>query len=207
MLEPAMAIGRWEPLMAVGERGAGQALREPPRLDHAAAILACAAGDRAALRRLYDAEAGQLLAVALRIVRRRDLAQDIVQDAFVQVWTRAASFDPTRGSARGWLYAIVRHRALNTLRDGRFETALDDVALAATPDPAPLAPAILERLAENAALRRCLEALEETRRQCLLLAYGEGLTHSQIADRVGAPLGTVKAWIRRGLLTLRACLT
>jgi len=176
------------------------------RFDYEAALVACARGDRRALEALYTEEARQLVGVAQRIVRRRDLANDVVHDAFVQIWNRAATFDPRRGSGRAWIYAVVRHRALNMVRDERFETGLDETALAETPDPAEPVPDLLVRMAEHEALRRCLEALDEQRRTCILLAYTDGLSHTQIAERLRAPLGTVKAWIRRGLLSLRDCL-
>jgi RNA polymerase sigma-70 factor (ECF subfamily) len=174
--------------------------------DYAAALKACAAGDRAALRRLYERDAAQLLGMAQRIVRRRDLAHDVLHDAFVQIWTRARTFDPRRGSGRAWIFAIVRHRALNLVRDARFETGFDPAALESLADPLPAAPDLLGRMADQEALRRCLGELDERRRTCLLLAYLEGLSHVQIAERLQAPLGTVKAWIRRGLLALRDCL-
>ncbi|ODN71782.1 ECF RNA polymerase sigma factor SigK [Methylobrevis pamukkalensis] len=93
---------------------------------HAEAIRACAAGDRAALRRLYEHEASRMLGIAIRILRRRDLAEEAVQDAFLQVWRKADGFDAARGNGRAWLYAIVRNRALNILRDGRREDLLPD---------------------------------------------------------------------------------
>jgi RNA polymerase sigma-70 factor (ECF subfamily) len=186
--------------------GTTRPLAPDDRFDHAGALVACARGDRRALEAIYAAESRQLLGVAQRIVRRRDLAHDVLHDAFVQIWSRAGTFDPARGSGRAWIYAVVRHRALNMIRDARFETALDETGYAETPDPAEAAPDLLVRMSEHDALRRCLEALDPQRRACILMAYSEGLSHTQIALRLTAPLGTVKAWIRRGLLSLRDCL-
>jgi len=90
------------------------------------ALRACARGDRAALRAIYDAEAPRMLGVALRLLRRPALAEEAVQDAFVQIWRRAASFDPARGGARTWLYAVLRHRALNILRGESRTDLVDD---------------------------------------------------------------------------------
>ena len=98
--------------------------------DHDAAIRACAGGDREALRRIYEREAKFLLGVTLRIVRDRALAEDVLHDAFVSIWSRAASFDATRGAGRGWIYSIVRNAALNRVRDGSRETELDEDASA-----------------------------------------------------------------------------
>jgi RNA polymerase sigma factor (sigma-70 family) len=181
---------------------------DPTPFDHAAALAGCARGDRAALRRLYDVEARQMLGVALRIVRQRSLAEDVVHDAFVSVWEKAASFDPQRGAARGWLYSVVRHRALNEVRDHMHQTPLDDATLDAfdlasaqeawgsAPSPATMG-----------SLRDCLAQLDESKRSSVVLAYVDGCTHAEIAQRLSAPLGTVKAWIRRGLQSLRECMT
>jgi RNA polymerase sigma-70 factor (ECF subfamily) len=168
----------------------------------AAALTRCAQGDRAALRVLFDTEAGRMLGIAWRILRRRDLAEEVVQDAFVRIWRKAGTYDPELGSARSWLYAIVRNLALNALRDGRHEILSDEDGL----EPSLAPQDVLGQLAENSALRRCLARLDENRRNCLLLAYVGGFTHGEIAGRLDVPLGTVKAWIRRGLLSLRKCL-
>jgi RNA polymerase sigma-70 factor (ECF subfamily) len=168
----------------------------------AAALRRCAEGDRVALRVLFDNEAGRMLAIARRILRRRDLAEEVVQEAFVRIWRKAGSYDSDLGSARSWIYAIVRNLALNALRDGRHEILVDEQM----PEPGPAPQDVLGQLAESSALRRCLERLDDNRRNCLLLAYVGGFSHGEIAGRLGAPLGTVKAWIRRGLLSLRECL-
>lgn len=170
------------------------------------ALLACAGGDRAALKAIYDREGATLLGVATRILKRRDLAEEALQDAFVQIWRRAGSFDPALGSGRSWVFAVVRNRALNTLRDDRHVAVEDaelDELVAADHSEADDA---FERLAETSALRRCLSRLEPERRKAIVLAYVSGLTHGEIAGRLGAPLGTVKAWIRRSLVSLRECM-
>lgn len=179
----------------------------PPVLDHEAALAACARGDRAALRRLYDAEARQMLGVALRIVRERALAEDVLQDAFVKVWEKAASFDPARGSGRGWIYSIVRHRALNAVRDAQPEVPLDEAALEALDQRAGEHAAVaLAALPDLGALHDCLSRLDAAKRSSIVLAYVDGCSHAEIAQRLAAPLGTVKAWIRRGLQSLRECM-
>ena len=179
--------------------------------DHDAALQACAHGDRDALRRIYERESRYLLGVALRIVRDRAAAEDVLHDAFVSIWSRAASFDASRGAGRGWIYSVVRHAALNRMRDGARETVLDEAAAAHHDAQAALAAWHNggDDLARQAALGRlghCLEGLEPTRRACLLHAYVDGCSHSEIAARVQAPLGTVKAWIQRGLRALRECM-
>ena len=182
--------------------------RHPPAdaFDARAALRACADGDQAALRALYDQEAGHMIAVALRILRRRDLAEDIVQEAFVRIWRQAGLYNAALGSPRAWIYTIVRNLSLNRLRDSAREDIVDDQRLTELSDAAASGDDPLARLADGSALRRCLDGLEPQRRVSLLLAYTEGLTHGEIASRLGLPLGTVKAWIRRSLLALRECM-
>lgn len=177
--------------------------------DYEAALAACARGDRQALRRLYDLESPRLLGVALRIVRERQKAEDVVHDAFVRIWTGAALFDPARGSGRGWIYTVVRHGALDAVRDGRHEVAADDEALEALESGhahgAGLQDAF-ELRQDLGRLRECLTRLDAAKRNSILYAYVDGFSHSEIAERLDSPLGTVKAWIKRGLSALRECM-
>lgn len=177
-----------------------------PRGDLADLLRRVAAGDRAAFRRIYDLQAPRLYAVALRIVRQAPLASDAVHDAFLQVWRNAGRFTAARGSAEGWLLSLVRYRALDIARRRGRELAQDDLDL---PEPADEAPDPLQRLASSrdaAALHDCLRQLEADRQKLLLLAFVDGLSHSEVAERVSMPLGTVKTWIRRSLQSLRLCL-
>ncbi|WP_181706602.1 sigma-70 family RNA polymerase sigma factor [Chthonobacter rhizosphaerae] len=174
--------------------------------DFAAALARCAAGDGAALRSLYDRLAPRMLGVALRLVRRRDLAEEVVHDTFLAIWEKAAGFDPARGRADTWMFAILRHRALNVLRGEARNDLVDDFEPLGLADDGPDAEAIVAALSEAGALRRCLERLDPVRRQAVVLAYTHGLSHGELAGRLGQPLGTVKSWIRRGLLVLRECL-
>lgn len=173
-----------------------------------AALVACAKGDRNGLRRIFDQEAGRLVAVAQRIVRRRDLAEEVVQEAFIRIWTHAHQYAPERGSARGWIYAIVRNRALNMLRDGSREdlVAADHLETLQDSEQLEQIMAAWHRLDHNSRLKECLGRLDETRRRGILMAYVGGYTHGEIAGRLRLPLGTAKSWIRRGLLTLRECM-
>ncbi|MDR6713765.1 RNA polymerase sigma-70 factor (ECF subfamily) [Pseudomonas hunanensis] len=179
--------------------------------DYQRCLEACAQGDQQALRDLYTQESARLLGVAWRIVRERAVAEDIVHDAFVRIWTRASSFAPERGSARGWIYSITRNLALNFVRDGARQVAIDpqDPSHLQDTDPAhdpEHAMHSFELHAHSAKVYRCLEQLEPARRDCILHAYVDGCTHAQIAQRLGTPLGTVKAWIKRGLAALRECM-
>jgi RNA polymerase sigma-70 factor, ECF subfamily len=164
----------------------------------------CADGDRTAFRQLYDRTAPQLHAVALRITRQRSLAADAVHDAFLQVWQRAGRFDSDRGSAETWLISLARYRALDLVRRQGREITTGEIPDRADEDPDPLARLTEHR--EGAALRRCLDRLEIDKRQLVMMAFLDGLTHAELATRLKAPLGTVKSWIRRGLQDLRRCL-
>jgi len=169
--------------------------------DYQACLAACARGDQRALRQLYAEDSSRLLGVALRIVRDKALAEDVVHDAFIKVWRGAGSFDPSRGSARGWVFSITRHLALNAVRNHAREVALGDEheQLAAAHDS-------FEFSAREGQVYRCLEQLDPTRRSCILHAYVDGFSHSEIARKLDTPLGTVKAWIKRSLVALRECM-
>ncbi|TMU75355.1 sigma-70 family RNA polymerase sigma factor [Pseudomonas fluorescens] len=168
--------------------------------DYEARLAACARGERAALRDLYVQEGPRLLGVAKRLVRDTALAEDVVHEAFIKIWNGAAGFDPARGSARGWMFSVTRHLALNLLRDHGRETSFDEAHEVATDDDG------FDAHAHSTRIHRCLEQLEPQRRHCILHAYVDGYSHAQIAARLDTPLGTVKAWIKRSLNALRECM-
>jgi len=173
--------------------------------DAAALLSRIAREDRAALRALYQLQSVRLFGVAMAILRDRDAAADALHDGFVKIARRAAQYDPERGAAEAWLASVIRHAALDIARRRGREIPTDDATLGDTPVEADQ----LEALAageDGARLRECLGRLAEKNRQGILLAFVHGLSHPQIAARLDLPLGTVKAWIRRGLLTLRECL-
>ncbi|HEV7819795.1 MAG TPA: sigma-70 family RNA polymerase sigma factor [Burkholderiales bacterium] len=170
-----------------------------------------ALGDRTAFRRLYDATAPSLFGVALRIVRQRDRAEEVLQDAFVNAWNRAAGYQAALSQPMTWLTAIVRNRALDELRSGARHSAefLDeregaDASAIEDIKPGPLG--LLEQAADALAIRTCLDAIDGSQRQCLALVYYHGLSHSEVAAHVGSPIGSVKVWLRRGLDKLKRCL-
>ena len=162
-------------------------------------------GSKLALKRLYQLESRRLYGVALRIVRRPEVAADVLQDAFIQVWQNAKSFSPERGAAEAWLTGIVRFRALDAVRKSGREILSDDPALGDAAEN----PEIVERMSSDAeakALQRCLGLLEGEQRRSVMLAFVDGYSHAEIAQRLSEPLGTVKSRIRRGLTALRKCL-
>jgi RNA polymerase sigma-70 factor (ECF subfamily) len=160
--------------------------------------------DRMAFRRLYDRTSGKLLAVALRLMRDRDRAEDVLQDAFVQIWHRAQDYHALRGTVMGWLVTIVRYRAIDTLRRERLSAS--DAELVDIEDPAPTPEAETGAREETDALTECMRRLSPTQRQSISLAFLDGLTHEQLAGRLDSPLGTIKSRIRRSLERLRECL-
>jgi RNA polymerase sigma-70 factor (ECF subfamily) len=175
-----------------------------PHDDLATLLWRVASGDRVAFRKLYDLQSPRLFAVAMRLTRQSSLAADAVHDAFLQVWRNAAQFDSTRGTPESWIMSLVRYRALDIARNRSREVVGHDLPEQADLDPNPLEH--LEQRRDAQALAHCLEGLEEDRRRLVLLAFVDGLSHGELARRVGMPLGTVKSWIRRSLMMLRTCL-
>lgn len=179
--------------------------------DYEQSLRNCAQGDRLALQDLYRQESRHLLGVALRIVRQRQQAEDVLHDAFMAIWTKAASFDATRGSGRGWIYSVTRNLALNSVRNGAREVSVDEETAEALDAQTSmeahhqLADAF-EMHASLGRLNDCLSRLEPARRNCILYAYVDGCSHGEIAERTQTPLGTVKAWIKRGMGSLRECM-
>lgn len=175
--------------------------------DYESTLEACARGEQSALRALYDRESRWLLGVALRIVRDRDAAHDVLQDAFLQIWQRATTYQRELGSARGWVYTVVRHRALDEARRAGRETAVGDDIEAYADQHASSHAASASPSVDAASLNRCLEGLDERKRACVVYAFVEGYTHEQISRRLATPVGTVKSWIRRSLIALKECLS
>jgi RNA polymerase sigma-70 factor, ECF subfamily len=167
--------------------------------------------DRAALRRLYDAVSPSLFGVAMRIVNRRDRAEEVLQDAFINIWNKAAGYNSATSQPMTWMTAIVRNRALDELRREKRNVAqsLDDGKNGSASDvednrPNPLE--LLEQAADSLRIRGCLDAIDGPQRQCLALAYYHGLSHSELAQHLGSPIGSVKVWLRRGLQKMKRCL-
>ena len=172
-----------------------------------AAMLRLADGDKAALEEIYRATRVKLFGICLRILGDRKEAEDALQDVYVNLWQRADRYDPARASPIAWLAAFARNRAIDRLRTGKVRGGAVPVEEAAPiPDEAPLAEALLIDLERNAQIHTCLGALDERTRSHIRAAFFEGHTYAQLADQAGVPLGTMKSWIRRGLMRLRACL-
>jgi RNA polymerase sigma-70 factor (ECF subfamily) len=170
-------------------------------------IEASAAGNRAAFSALYDAAAPQLFGLALRILKRRDWAEDVLQEALLSAWRNAGEYRRELGSGKAWLTVILRNRALDRLRResaARLEPSGD--AMPEVEDPSPSALDLTISGEAGRRLMTCLDELDEVQKRAILLAYFDGLTHEELAARIASPLGTVKSWIRRGLQRLKGCL-
>jgi RNA polymerase sigma factor (sigma-70 family) len=169
------------------------------------------ADSEAALRELYDLTSSRLYGVALRVVTNRDWAEDVLQEAYLNIWRIAANYREALSPPMAWMGVIVRSRALDFLRRRASERAdgalaLDDVIAETVAGDAP-DPLDSSLASEHArALHQCLRQLEARQREVLSLAYLRDLSHSELADQLKLPLGTVKTWIRRGLEQLRGCM-
>jgi RNA polymerase sigma-70 factor (ECF subfamily) len=167
----------------------------------------CALRDRQAFAALYAATSANLFGIALRILKTRPWAEEVLQESFVKVWQHADRYDAARGAPMTWLINIVRNQALDTLRRADFRADQRSAPIEDTmPDAAdgPLdASAMSDELAR---LQRCLDRLAADQRACVMLVHHEGYTPAEVAKHRKLPLGTVKTWIRRGLIRVRECM-
>lgn len=174
-----------------------------------------ALGDRQAFAALYEDTRATLFGVILRITVDRSLAEDVLQEVFVNVWRSAQSFDAQRSQPLTWLTSVARHRAIDSLRRRKAEPATvsmhgDDDDDGGAPDtladPAAGPLQRLEQAAEAHALTQCMQQLSRAQQQCLALTYYRGLSHAEAAEHLSLPLGTVKSWVRRALSAVKDCL-
>ncbi len=163
-----------------------------------------ALGERGAFQELYRATAPKLFGVALRILRREDWAEEVLQECYVSVWRHAAEYRPGLAAPMTWMTSIVRNRCLDWLRRPAPEVAVETFEELESGSPGPLAE--LARAMDAQALARCLGGLDARQRQAIALAFYDGLSHAELAGHLRQPLGTVKTWVRRGLLRLKSCL-
>ena len=174
----------------------------------AAALARVAAGDRAALRIVYQDTSAKLFGVCLRILNDRGEAEDVLQDVYVTVWRKAGSFDPARASPITWLVAIARNRAIDRLRSSAASRRSEPIESAE--DVRDDAPAALDAggggASSTSGSRPAWASLRSAMRGVIRSAFLDGVTYEQLAQRMDVPLGTMKSWIRRGLMKLRTCL-
>jgi RNA polymerase sigma-70 factor, ECF subfamily len=208
----------WHRLKALGRRHAIKAGTASSQSDFvrrranddrarlAAAIAAAGRGDKDAFEDVYRRTSAKLFGVCLRIFPERQDAEEALQDAFVTIWSKAATFDAARASPITWLVTLTRNRAIDRLRQMRNRglAALDEAADVA--DPAPLADAALLSQEADSRLSYCIDSLDSRDAECVRTAFLRGATYAELAQRDGVPLATVKSRIRRALLKLRACM-
>jgi RNA polymerase sigma-70 factor (ECF subfamily) len=156
-------------------------------------------GDEQAMAQLYDRYSSLVYAIALRVLGETEAAEDILQEIFLRLWRNPATFDSSRGSLPAWLAVITRNRAIDVLRKRHSKTDLEDVKVSVEPDLA----SGVERSRILEKIRGALRSMSEPQRSALEMAFFEGLTHTEIAEKSGEPLGTIKTRIRTGLLVLR----
>ena len=173
-----------------------------------AALLAQAGlGNRAAFADLYEATKSKLFAVSLRIVRERHIAEEVLQDSFVNIWNNAAKYAVGQSAPMTWMTAIVRNRSLDIVRRPFAEVQdEDDFFTVNLEDERPGPDDQLASRRDQAKIEQCMKGLDGEQQQTISLAFFQGLSHSEVADHLGKPLGTVKTHIRRGLMKLKGCL-
>lgn len=185
--------------MPQSRRQAEDGAQDQGRTDLSTLLTATAAGDRRAFKALYEATNRRLFGIALLMLRRRDAAEDVLQEAYVRVWTEARRYDPAKGPALPWLSRVVRNLAIDYMRRERGPTEdIADHAEALSEPPPPMG--------DRTDLARGLNRLGADQREILTLAFVQGLTHEELVTRLGLPLGTAKSRVRRGLEQLRAFL-
>ena len=190
-----------------------------PRSEELARLLArVGLADRAAFATLYQRTSAQLLGVVLRIQRDRALAEDVLQEVFVNIWRSADSFDAARSQPMTWLASVARNRAIDSLRRRETQPVFESTSRGGGPDgdevdlldhvpsDTPGPQELLGLMAQARAVKRCLGGLSGEQQQCIALAFYQGLSHAEVATHLRQPLGSVKSWVRRGLLSLKACL-
>lgn len=163
-------------------------------------------GDQNAFRKLYDTMSPRIYGLCLRLLRRTDLAEEVLQDAFVRIWHHAGEYHEERGSPAGWMLTLARYRALDVLRRRRHEVSMDHDSLTTLTDQQMEQHEPPSDETTFLALQGCLEEIRPEQRDSIMKAYYQGLSHEQLAKQMGAPLGTVKSWVRRGLSSLKRCL-
>ena len=175
-------------------------------------------GDRAAFATLYERTSAHLLGVVMRIQRDRTLAEDILQEVYVNVWRAAQSFDAAQSQPLTWLTSVARNRAIDSLRRAQAQpqlktnittTPIDDEetdVYDTVADDAPGPLDLLSRASDARALSACMQGLSAPQRQSVALAFFDGLSHAEVAEAMRQPLGTVKSWVRRALMSLKSCL-
>jgi RNA polymerase sigma-70 factor (ECF subfamily) len=174
--------------------------------DISALLQRVARKDRAAFADIYRATSAKLYGVILRILRRRDIADEVLQEVYVKIWERAGDFRPEKASAIAWMAAIARNRSLDEVRRRLPVSIEDHPEVQDLPSDEETGLAEVMRGEDAKRLADCLARLEPSRRQMVVLAYCEGASREELAAKFGQPVNTVKTWLRRSLAQLKGCL-
>ena len=170
------------------------------------ALVATANEDRSAFQRLYRLTSAKLFGICLRICGERQAAEDVLQDVYLIIWRRAGGYEPGRASPISWLATIARNRAIDWRRARRVRPTSELSDANDIPSGDVSAIDYLLQQEDGRKLHLCLDSLDDPQRQAIRTAFFDGLTYAELAERQGVPLGTMKSWVRRGLIRLRNCL-
>jgi len=166
----------------------------------------CALHDAKALSKLYELTSSKLFALCLKIVTRQDIAEDVLQDSFINIWNKADQFRGDKGSALSWMVGIVRNKAIDWIRKNPLGREVSDEILLDKVDFSTSENSFESLGGDVQALINCMDDLDDGQRKAITNVYYQGFTHKEYSNKTGHPLGTIKSWIRRGLQALKQCL-
>jgi len=166
----------------------------------------CALHDAKALSRLYELTSARLFGLCLKIVIRQEIAEDVLQDSYINIWNKADQFRGDKGSALSWMMGIARNKAIDWIRKNPLGREMSDDILLEQHDQTLTTDGLTDNYADMQALINCMDGLDEGQRNAIKTVYYHGFTHKEYSSKSGHPLGTIKGWIRRGLQALKRCL-
>ena len=167
----------------------------------------CARGEQKALKHLYQLTSAKLYAVILRILKDKELSEDCLQQAFIKIWQASSSYNSSKAAPMTWMNTIARNQALDHLRKLNREPQMETETLDLQVDQSSTQEQMATDRQGSQEVHRCLKTLNDNQRRCLELSYFDGMTHQSLSDQLEVPIGTVKTWIRRGLMRLKECMT
>lgn len=189
--------------MAISANVAGNQAEQPDCAAQNVLLLACGTGNRLAFDALYRISCAKLFGICLYYLGNHAEAEEVLQEIYTSVWLKASTFNPALSSASTWMSSIARHKSIDRRRTRHAHEPLETVEQWPAQDT--LLDSV-ERDQQGSALERCLSTLEEDQQRYIRVAFFEGYSYAELAERHSVPLGTLKSWIRRGLLRLRVCL-
>ncbi|WP_422134866.1 sigma-70 family RNA polymerase sigma factor [Endozoicomonas sp. ALD040] len=167
----------------------------------------CARGEQKALKNLYQQTSAKLFAVILRILKDRELAEDCLQQVYIKIWQASSSYNSSKAAPMTWMNTIARNQALDHLRKLKREPQMETETLDLQVDQSSSQEQMVTDRQNSQEVHRCLKTLNDNQRRCLELSYFDGMTHQNLSNQLEVPIGTVKTWIRRGLMRLKECMT